>query len=240
MFAVRLSRLVALASAVLVLAGRAGAQAPVPPIESPVTDFTNSLSYVEWSELQKMLGRFEDTSAVAGRVVIVAGTGPMKVDEYARRLFDTNRMDTLARGRSFLLLVVAGDNRAAIHVGTGITGVLSGPVCDRIVEEDVVRRLRSETVFSGVVAGLDAAMSAFNGRQPRVEPVSIAPTVALVLVLVVVGGYLLIVRPALHARRRQIVGPGGEQDDAGWGYRPPAKKSDGDSDRTSGPLSGSW
>ena len=209
-------------------------------LESRVTDFANALSFVEWSALEKMLKQYEDTAAVAGRIVLVHGTGDQSTEAFASRLFLENRMDSVRDQKAFMILLNVDKGQAAIRVGAGLDNVLAAGVRSRIVNREIVPRLQSGGVFAGLLGGLDAVMSTVGTVSRASAPTSLAPLVALILVVAVIVFYLLLVRPRLVSNRRLTIEAHGMTYDSGWGYRPPEERSGKMHNAETDGISGRW
>ncbi|HET7203723.1 MAG TPA: YgcG family protein [Steroidobacteraceae bacterium] len=171
----------------------------VPPLESPVTDLTGTLTPDQVSALDAKLRAFAKAKGSQVAVLIVPTTRPEEIEQFSIRVVDQWR---LGRGRiddGVLLLVALNDRRMRIEVGYGLEGALPDATANRIIQQDITPAFKRGDYYGGIMVGVDRIMRVIEG-EPLPEP-EISPPAAevpglfsvlpLVFVFVLVGGSIL-------------------------------------------------
>ena len=182
----------------LLALGLAWAQAAVPPLTARVTDLTGTLTREQQAGLERMLQEFEARKGSQLAVLMVPGTAPEAIEQYALRVAEQWKI-----GRKKLddgaILVVAKDDRALrIEVGYGLEGALNDATANRIIRELIVPRFREGDFYGGINAGLDRMMRVIDG-EPLPAPAKSAPgaqgqtfqMLPVLLILALVAGSIL-------------------------------------------------
>lgn len=164
-------RLLAGAFAALALlgAGMARAEVPVPPLSSPVTDLTATLSREQIAALEQRLRAFEARKGSQVAVLIVPTTRPETIEQYAIRVAEAWKPGRRGVDDGALLLVAKDDRELRIEVGYGLEGALPDAAAKRIIEETILPRLRQGDFFGGISAGVERMIGVIEG-EPLPEP----------------------------------------------------------------------
>ncbi len=175
----RLRATAACVAAVALLAAVASALAqqlvPVPPLTSPVTDLTGTLTPDQVAALDAKLRAFEQAKGSQIAVLIVATTEPEAIEQYALRVAETWKLGRKGVDDGALLLVALQDRKVRIEVGYGLEGALPDAIANRIVDEDVVPQFRRGDFHGGIATATDRMMRVIDG-EPLPAPVSRAPS----------------------------------------------------------------
>lgn len=201
-----------------VLGAAAFAQTSVPKLEARVTDFTNTLSYIEWDGLEKMLKQFEDTTSTQLVVLVVATTGDESPEEYAVRVFEKNKIGQAKKDNGVLLLVAKDDRAVRIEVGYGLEGVLTDALSNQIMAQEIIPKFREGAYFAGIVGGVDAIIRATAGEYKVDSRGNKAPAVSFGLLVAAVMAFFFLVLPAITSRRRTHIGSRSTRYYSGWGH----------------------
>jgi uncharacterized protein len=142
----------------------AGADVAVPPLRSPVTDLTGTLSPQERASLEQSLLAFEERKGSQVVVLLVPTTQPESIEQYSIRV-----AEAWAIGRKRIddgvILIVAKDDRALrIEVGYGVEGVLPDVIAYRIIEETIKPRFRNGEFYRGIADGVGRIMQVLDGE----------------------------------------------------------------------------
>ena len=188
----------ALLAFVLCWAAVSGAQVPVPPMGSRVTDRTATLTDEQKSALEQTLRSFEARKGSQVAVLIVPTTAPETIEQYALRVAEQWKPGRKKVDDGALLVVAKDDRTLRIEVGYGLEGVLTDAASKRIISEVIVPRFRQGDFYGGVTAGVDRILRVIGG-EPLPKPEESRPEgmrgigsilpVMMVLALVV-GGVL--------------------------------------------------
>jgi uncharacterized protein len=176
------------------------ADTPIPPLTSPVTDLTNTLTRDQVASLDQSLRAFEARKGSQVAVLIVPTTAPESIEQYSMRVAESWKLGRKNVDDGAILVVAKDDRALRIEVGYGLEGALPDAVAKRIIREDVIPHLRAGEYYLGVVAGVDRIMRVVDGeplpqpsiteraRKPGSDIGSVLPV--LLIVAVVVGGIL--------------------------------------------------
>jgi uncharacterized protein len=142
---------------------------PVPPLTSPVTDLTNTLTPSQVSSLEQTLLAFEQKKGSQIAVLMVPTTEPEAIEQYSIRVVDAWKLGRAKVDDGVLFLIAKNDRAMRIEVGKGLEGALPDVIAKRIIRDVVTPHFRTGDFYLGVVAGTDRIMSVVSG-EPLPEP----------------------------------------------------------------------
>lgn len=142
---------------------------PVPPLRSPVTDLTQTLSPQEQAALESRLRDFEAQKGSQIAVLIVPTTQPETIEEYSIRVADTWKIGREGPDDGVILLVAKNDRTVRIEVGTGLEGALPDVIASRIISQVVVPHFREGDFAGGINAAITRIIAVIEG-EPLPEP----------------------------------------------------------------------
>jgi uncharacterized protein len=167
------SRLVARAVLVPLWIAAAGAE-PLDRIPNPrtgngtwVTDMSGTLRADTIARLNSTIGEFERTNGAEMAVVVIRSLDGLSVEETAVKLFDLWNIGKKGKDNGLLLLWSTGDRRVRLEVGYGLEGVLPDGKVGAILDAYVLPKFRSGEFDEGLLAGVDAILSA--AREEQIE-----------------------------------------------------------------------
>ncbi|HTP79111.1 MAG TPA: TPM domain-containing protein [Bacteroidota bacterium] len=189
----------------------------IPRLDQRVTDFTNTLSYVEWSTLEYRLKHFEDTASTQVVVLMVKSLQGDDIEDFANKVFEANGIGQKSRNNGVLLVVAKDDRKIKIEVGYGLEGVLTDALSSEIIRNEIAPKFREGNFFDGLLNGVVAIMAATAGEYHAGAGKS-APTISAGL-LVAMGIFVFyFLMPMIASRRRYVFGSRGARYYGGWGY----------------------
>ncbi|HEX5109400.1 MAG TPA: TPM domain-containing protein [Vicinamibacterales bacterium] len=157
--------LIALA-ALIPLVAAVGAE-PLDRIPNPrardgtwVTDMPGKLSPETVARLNATIGEFERTNGAEMAVVVIRSLDGLPIEEAAVKLFELWGIGKKGKDNGLLLLWSTDDRRVRVEVGYGLEGVLNDGKVGAILDAYVIPRFRSGEFDEGVLAGVDALLSA--------------------------------------------------------------------------------
>jgi len=153
----------------LLAAGSAAAEVPVPPLTARVIDQTGTLSAAEVEALERKLGDFEARKGSQLAVLIVPSTEPETIEQYALRVAEQWKLGREGVDDGILLLVAKEDRALRIEVGYGLEGAVSDAVTSRVIREVIVPLFKHGSYYAGIDAGVDRLMKTIDG-EPLPEP----------------------------------------------------------------------
>lgn len=188
------------ALSLLLFGSGALADVAVPPLRSPVTDLTGTLTPEQVATFDQRLRAFETQKGSQIAVLLVPTTQPETIEQYSIRVAEAWKLGRRGVNDGALLLVAKNDRAVRIEVGYGLEGVLPDVLANRIVEQVVVPRFRSGDYFGGLSEAVTRMIALVEG-EPLPEPASgeratrgnngLSSVLPLLLLVVFVGGSML-------------------------------------------------
>lgn len=143
---------------------------PVPPLTSPVTDLTATISAPERQALEAKLRNWETQTTNQLVVLIVPTTAPETIEDYSIRVADAWKIGQKGKDNGAILLVAKDDKRLRIEVGYGFEGVLTDVTSRRIIAETIAPYFKQGQFAAGINAGVDRIMSVVDKGEPLPPP----------------------------------------------------------------------
>ena len=134
----------------LILGAGAHAEVAVPPLRSPVTDLTGTLTAEQSATLEQQLRAFETRKGSQIAVLIVPTTQPETIQQYSFRVAEAWKLGRRGVNDGVLLAIAKDDRAVWIQVGYGLEGALPDVLANRIVEQVIVPRFRSGDFYGGI------------------------------------------------------------------------------------------
>lgn len=188
-----------------VIAFGARAEVPVPPLKSPVTDLTGTLSAADATALEQKLLAFEQRKGSQIFVLILPTTRPETIEQYAIRVADTWKPGRKGADDGALLVVAKDDRTLRIDTRYGLEGVLNDAISKRIIEDIILPRFKAGDFAGGINAGVDWMIKLVDGESlPASQPKRPTPGNAGNLEALFVIGFILVI--VVGGILRQIIG----------------------------------
>jgi uncharacterized protein len=171
----------------------------IPPLESPVTDLTGTLTADQSAALEAKLRAFEQQKGSQVAVLIVPTTEPEAIEQYSIRVADAWKLGRKGIDDGAILLVALNDRKLRIEVGRGLEGPLPDAIANRIIDEDIVPQFRRGDLYGGISTGVDRILRVVEG-EPLPEPELAPPAqevpglftlLPFLLIFALVGGSIL-------------------------------------------------
>jgi uncharacterized protein len=153
----------------LLLASLAMAQVDVPPLRSPVTDLTQTLTPQQSAALESRLRQYEAQKGSQIAVLIVPTTQPEATEEYSIRVVDQWQLGRKGVDDGVLLLIAKNDRTARIEVGRGLEGALPDVIASRIIAQVLAPRFREGDFAGGIDESVTRIIAVLEG-EPLPEP----------------------------------------------------------------------
>jgi uncharacterized protein len=190
-----------LLAVVFLLPVAAFAQVPVPPLRSPVTDLTHTLTPQQAASLEQTLRAFEARKGSQLAVLIVPTTKPETIEEYSIRVAEQWKLGRKGVDDGAILLVAKDDRAVRIEVGYGLEGALPDVIAARITDQVIVPRFRAGDFVGGINEGVTRMIAVLDGEplpapaqgkaRRQGMPQGIGSVLPLLLMVVFVGGGML-------------------------------------------------
>ncbi len=142
----------------------AQAQAPLPPLISPVVDMTGTLSAAEIAQLERQALALQKSNGSQLQILIVPSTRPETIEAYAQRAFDTWKLGRQGVDDGVLLLVAKDDRTVRIQTGYGLEGAIPDITAGRVIQEYLVPKFRRGDMAGGLNDATLVIASLMNGE----------------------------------------------------------------------------
>jgi uncharacterized protein len=152
------------------VAQHAAADVAIPPLSSPVTDLTQTLTREQAASLEQTLRAFEQRKGSQIAVLLVPTTQPESIEQYSIRVAEAWKIGRKGIDDGVIFLIAKDDRALRIEVGYGLEGALPDAVASRIIRDVVTPQFRSGDFYGGIAAGVDRIIRTIDG-EPLPEPV---------------------------------------------------------------------
>jgi uncharacterized protein len=211
-------RWVILTLVIAVCTSSLAAQIKYPELKQRVNDFTNTLSFQEWQEVERLLKSYEDTTSTQVVVLMINTLDGESIEEYANKTFALNKIGQAKKDNGVLLVIAKEDRKIKIEVGYGLEGALTDAVSSQIIRQEILPLFKADNYFGGIVTGVDAIIRTTKGEYQADNKGNKASQVTVGLVFFAIMFGIFVLLPILAARRRSVIGSGGHRYYSGWGY----------------------
>lgn len=141
----------------------------VPPLRSPVTDLTQTLTPQQSAALESRLRQYETQKGTQIAVLIVPTTQPESIEQYSIRVAEQWKIGRQGVDDGVILLVAKNDRNMRFEVGTGLEGALPDVLANRIISQVVAPRFRDGDYAGGIDEGITRVIAVIEG-EPLPEP----------------------------------------------------------------------
>jgi uncharacterized protein len=152
-----------LAVALAAIPGLAAAATPVPPLTSPVIDTTGTLAPAEIARLEAQALTLQRRNGAQLQVLILPGTAPEPIEDYAQRVFDTWTLGRKDLDNGVLIVVARDDRGVRIHTGSGLESVVDDATAARLIREYMAPKFRRGDYAGGLDDATLVLSSLLNG-----------------------------------------------------------------------------
>jgi len=167
----------AVALASLLAGGVSAADGEIPAAPTAyVTDRASFLSAPAAASLEQRLAAYERGTGHQVWVWIDRTTAPLTLEDWTVRAFDKWRVGRKGLDDGVVLFVFSDDRKVRIEVGYGLEGLVPDARAGRIIQTDIVPRIRAGDRDGAVNAGVDALTAAIGGAPDKGAPAARGPT----------------------------------------------------------------
>lgn len=128
----------------------------VEKLNSPVNDFTSTLSDAEIEFLNKKLLDIYDEGLLQIGVAMVATTDNMPIFDYAMAVAKEWKLGSPENNNGLLILVALNDRSIYILTGLDVEDKVTDERVARIIKEDIMPHFRNAHYVTGLSTGIDA------------------------------------------------------------------------------------
>ncbi|RPI01228.1 MAG: YgcG family protein, partial [Ignavibacteriae bacterium] len=164
----------------------AAAETKIPKLEQRVSDFTNTLSFQEWQQLDQLVKSYEDSTSTQVVVLMISSLDGENIEEYANKTFSENKIGQTKKDNGVLLVIAKQDHLMRIEVGYGLEGVLTDAVTSQIIRKEITPFFKADNYFGGLVTGVDAIIRAAAGEYHADNKGQKAPAISAGLLSMII------------------------------------------------------
>jgi len=171
------------------------AETQFPELKQRVNDFTNTLGFQEWQEVDRLLKSYEDTTSTQVVVLMINSLEGESIEKYANKVFVLNKIGQEKKDNGVLLLIVKQDQKVRIELGYNLEGIITDAISSQIIRNEILPYFESNNYFGGVVTGVDAIVRATKGGYKLNEgnnTLSTVIVIAAILIIAVAIGLLVL------------------------------------------------
>ena len=205
------------AGAAAIASARADGPTPIPP--APTAFVTDRAGFLSPAYATKLTTQLEDYQRGTGHQVIVwidRTTGGVPIDDWAVRAFAAWGVGRKGHNDGVAMFIFSDDHKLRIEVGYGLEGNVPDARAGRIIQNDMVPRIRAGDRDGAVQAGVDALIAAIGGAPEPKRPGGNMPAgSSIALIIFVVAFVLFSSWRTRHPRRFTWIGGG--WGGGGWG-----------------------
>jgi uncharacterized protein len=202
-------------AALLAVAAHGETPIPAPPTAF-VTDRAAFLSPAAVSDLDQRLAGYAQKSGHQIVVYVDHTTGGVPIEDWAVKAFERWKVGRKGIDDGLVLFIFKDDHRLRIEVGYGLEDRVPDLLASRIINDDIVPRIRAGDADGAVRAGVDRLIQTIGGTagatKPAAQKTPAWVSVVVVILLLMAGGFI-ITHPALAAL---ILASSGRRG-GGWG-----------------------
>lgn len=150
----------------LPLAAAGAQQAPIPPAPTRwATDTAGFLSPQALQAADRALEDYERSSGAQLLVWIGQSTGDTPLEDWAADAFRRWKVGRKGLDNGLVLFVFAADRKVRIEVGYGLEGNVPDIVASRILNDEVLPRIRAGDRDGAILGGVNALIAAASGTS---------------------------------------------------------------------------
>jgi uncharacterized protein len=202
-------------------AAAAHAETPIPAAPTAfVTDRAAFLSAAAVSELDNRLAKYAEESSHQIVVYIDHTTGGVPIEDWAVKAFQRWKVGRKGIDDGLVLFIFKDDHRLRMEVGYGLEDRVPDLLASRIINEDMVPRIRAGDDDGAVRAGVDRLIQTIGGAggaKPAAHKTPAWVSLVVIILVLMAGGFIF-THPALAALILASSGRrGGGWGGGGWG-----------------------
>ena len=138
---------------------------PLPPLTGHVIDTTGTLEPAQLQALDAKLTAFEQSRGSQIVIVMVPGTLPEDITDYAQRAGDAWKIGRKDIGDGVLLVVAKNERKVRIATTKALEGPLPDLAASQIIEQAITPRFKQGDFAGGLDAGATQIMARISGEN---------------------------------------------------------------------------
>lgn len=146
---------------------------PLPPLSGHVIDTTATLEPAQLQALEAKLTAFEQSRGAQIVILMVPGTLPEDITDYAQRAGDAWKIGRKGVGDGLLLVVVKNERKVRIATSKALEGAIPDLAARQIIDQAITPSFKQGDFAGGLDAAATQIMARISGENlPLPTPVS--------------------------------------------------------------------
>jgi uncharacterized protein len=142
-----------------------------PPKSSTlVTDYTNTLSADNKTQLENKLVAFNDSTSTQIAVVIIKSVGSYDIAEYGAGLGRNWGIGQKGKNNGILILVAMEDHKVTIQTGYGAEGAVPDAITNQVINNQITPAFKQGNYYGGLDAAVTSLMQYMRGEYKADVP----------------------------------------------------------------------
>jgi uncharacterized protein len=129
--------------------------APIPPLQSRITDTSAAIGASAKQELEQKLAAFEQSTGGQLAVLVVKTAEPETIEQYALRVAEAWKIGKKGKDNGALIVLAMKERKIRIEVGYGWEGALPDVEAKRIIRETMTPFFKQNQFAQGIDAAID-------------------------------------------------------------------------------------
>ncbi|HRP92779.1 MAG: TPM domain-containing protein [Ignavibacteriaceae bacterium] len=176
----------------LIFAATVFGQPEIPKLTMWATDFTNTLSQSELSDLNIRLKTYADTSSNQVIVLMIPSLEGYPIEMLAEETATKNKIGTKKNDNGILLLIAKDDKELRIEVGYGLEGAVPDAIASSIIRNVIRPQFRNYDYYAGISDGVNAIIKAIGGEYVADESGEDSGFPFIIFVIIIIVIFLFI------------------------------------------------
>jgi uncharacterized protein len=137
----------------------------IPPLQSAVTDLTQTLSAEEQTVLNQKLSQFSQQAGSQVAVLLLPSTQPEDIAQFGIRLAEAWKVGRAKEDDGVIIIVAKNDRKMRIEVGYGLEGAIPDAIAKRIISEQISPAFKQGQFYQGLNLATDSLIKLIQGEQ---------------------------------------------------------------------------
>lgn len=137
----------------------------IPPLQSAVTDLTQTLNIEEQAALNQKLSQFSQQSGSQVAVLLLPTTQPEDIAQFGIRLAEAWKIGREKQDDGVIIIVAKKDRKMRIEVGYGLEGAIPDAVAKRIISDQIAPAFKQGQFYQGLNLATDTVIQLIQGEQ---------------------------------------------------------------------------
>jgi uncharacterized protein len=137
----------------------------VPPLRGRINDYAALIPADKARQLEERLASFEKETGHQIAVLTIPSLDGDALEDFSIRVAEAWKVGQKGFDNGAILIIAQKDRKLRIEVGYGLEGILPDAIANRIIQETIVPRFRTNDYSGGIEAGINAILNVTKGES---------------------------------------------------------------------------